>query len=51
MKIVSTPLTPLNHLKLIAHTGFDMMLMLTGRQQDSEKRLHERSNIEHGFLR
>jgi hypothetical protein len=44
-------LTPPNHLKLIAHTGFDMMLMLTGRQHDCEKRLHERSNIKHGFLR
>jgi hypothetical protein len=51
MKIVSTPLIPLNHLKLSAHTGFDMMLMLTGGQHDSEKRLHERSNIKHDFLR
>jgi hypothetical protein len=51
MKIVSTPLTTPNHLKLIAHTGFDMMLMLTGGQHDSEEWPHERSNIKHGFLR
>ncbi len=53
MKIVSTPRTPPNHPKLIAHTGFDIMmiLMLTGGQYVSEEHLHERSNIKHGFLR
>jgi hypothetical protein len=53
MKIVSTHLKPPNHLKLIAHKGFDMMLimMLTGGQYDSEEYLHERSNNKHGFLR